>query len=94
MNMFIVDEYCEKIRKEKSETFLKLVVNMLFAIKIARQDTGTAISCLETIVREPDQINWMKMVYLFKYIIGTKYVPLILSAENSGMLEWYIDGSH
>ena len=43
LNLFVVDEDCEKLSKEKSETFHKLVAKMLFAIKRARPDTGTDI---------------------------------------------------
>ena len=34
------------------------------------------------------------MVHLFKYVRGTKYLPLILSVDKSGMLKWYIVGLH
>ena len=36
----------------------------------------------------------MRMVHLFKYIRGTKNLPLILSRDKNGMLKWYIDGSY
>ena len=80
LNMFVADEDCEKLIKEKYETFHKFVANMLFGTKIECTDTGTAISNLTTSVRDPDQIDWMNMVNQFKYIIVTKYLPLILSA--------------
>ena len=53
---------------------------MLFTTKISLTDTGIAIYYLIKIVRETDQIDWMKMVHLFKYVRGTKDIPLILSA--------------
>ena len=67
---------------------------MLFGTKIARPDNGTAISYLATRVRYPYQSNWLNMVHVFNYIRGAKYIPLILSAENSGILKWFIDGSY
>ena len=94
LNLFVVDENCEKLSKEKAKTFHTLIAKMLFATKRARPDTGTAISYLTTRVREPDQIDWLKMVHLFKYVRGTKYLPLILSSENSGILKWYNDGPY
>ena len=71
-----------------------VLANMLFTTKRARSDTGIAISYLTTRVREPDQSDWLKMVNLFMYIRGTNNIHLILSAENNGMLKWYIDGSY
>ena len=32
------------------------------------------------------------MVNMFKYVRVTKYLPLILISEKSGILKWYIDG--
>ena len=55
---------------------------------------GIAISYLTKIVRYLDQSNWLKVVHLFKYVRGNKYLPLILSTENNGMLKWYIDASY
>ena len=92
MNMFIVDKDCEKPGKEKTETFHNLVANILFPTKRARLDTGTDVSYLTTRVREIDQSYWMKMVHLFKYFRGTKYLPLILIEVKSRMLKLYVDG--
>ena len=94
LNMIFVDEDCEKLSKNKYETFHNFVAKMLFAKNISLPDTGTAISYLTTRVIEPDQNNWMKMVHLFKYFRGTKDIPLILSADNVGIIKWYIDGSY
>ena len=65
---------------------------MLLTTKIAQQDTGTEIYYLKTRVRDPDQINWMKMVNLFTYVRGTKDLFLILSVGKSGVIKGYIDG--
>ena len=94
LNMFVVDEDCEKLSKEKSEKFHKIIAKMLFATKRAWADTVTAISYLTKIVRELDQSDWLKMVHLFKYVRFTKDLPLTLSVDNSLMLKWYIDGSY
>ena len=61
---------------------------MLFTTKISLTDTGIAIYYLIKIVRETDQSDWMKMVHLFKYVRGTKDLPLILSVYKSGILKW------
>ena len=67
---------------------------MTFAKNIERPDTCTSISYLTTRVIDPDQSNWLKMVHLFKYVRGNKYLLLILIAYKIVMLNWYIDGSH
>ena len=92
-NLFVVDEDAPKLDKSKAEKFHSLVMKIMFATKRARPDTGTAVSFLTTRVREPDQQDWDKLVYLMKYIRGTRKLPLMLSASGSGVLKWYVDGS-
>ena len=67
---------------------------MLFATKIAHPNNSTFIFYLATRVREIDQSDWLNIVNMFKYIRDTKYLPLIIIAENIGIIKWYIDGSY
>jgi hypothetical protein len=92
-NLFTVDEDCEKLKPDKAKEFHNLVAKTLYATKRARPDTCTAVAFLTTRVREPDTDDWAKMVHMMKYIRGTKTLPLILSANGSGILKWWIDGS-
>ena len=47
-----------------------------------------------TRVTDLDQRYWMKIVQLSKYVRGTKDIPLILSADKSGILNLHIYGSY
>ena len=49
---------------------------------------------MTTTVREPDEDDCSKLKHLIKYVRGTKVMPLILGANGTGMLKWYIDGSY
>jgi hypothetical protein len=93
VDLFRVQPECIKLSPAKQEMFHSIVAKTLFATKRARPDTGTSISFLTTRVREPDTDDWSKMVHLMKYIRGTKDMPLILSANGSGILKWWVDGS-
>ena len=92
-DLFKVNPDCNKLTTAKKEKFHSLVAKTLFATKRARPDTGTAISFLTTRVREPDEDDWTKLTHLMKYIRGTKDLPLVLSANGSGILKWWVDGS-
>jgi hypothetical protein len=92
-NLFTVDEDCEKLEPKKAQQFHHIVAKTLYATKRARPDTCTAIAFLTTRVREPDQDDWTKLAHMIKYLRGTKLLPLILSANGSGILKWWIDGS-
>jgi hypothetical protein len=92
-SMFKVDEDCEKLAQVKAVEFHNLVENTLYATKRARPDTCTAIAFLAMRVREPDKYNWTKLVHLVRYIRGARTMPLILSANGSGILKWWVDAS-
>ena len=92
-NLFKIDEDCEKLAPKKKEVFHHLVAKTLYVTKRARPDTCTAVAYLTTRVREPDKDDWTKMVHMMKYIRGTRKLPLILSANGSGILKWWVDAS-
>jgi hypothetical protein len=92
-SLFKVNEDCEKLAQAKAVEFHNLVAKTLYATKRARPDTCTAIAFLTTRVREPDKDYWTKFVHLMRYIRGTRTMPLILSANGSGILKWWVDAS-
>jgi hypothetical protein len=92
-DLFKIDDDCEKLKEKQATEFHNLVAKTLYATKRARPDTCTAVAFLTTRVREPDKDDWAKMVHMMKYLRGTKMLPLILSANGSGILKWWIDAS-
>jgi hypothetical protein len=86
-SLFKVDESCEKLKQDKAVEFHNLVVKTLYATNRAIPDTCTAIAFLTTRVRAPDKDDWTKLVHLMRYIRGTHTMPLILSANGSGILK-------
>jgi hypothetical protein len=70
-----------------------LVAKTLYATKRARPDTCTAIAFLTTRVCAPDRDDWRELTHLMKYMRGTRTLPLILGANGSGILVWWIDAS-
>ena len=46
-----------------------------------------------TRVRGPDTDDWKKLVHLMKYLRGTRRLALILSADGSGILKWWVDAA-
>jgi hypothetical protein len=92
-NLFTVNEDCEKLPPDKAVAFHNLVAKTLYTTKRARPDTCTAVAFLTTRVRAPDKDDWTKLVHLMKYIRGTLELPLILSADGTGILKWHVDAS-
>ena len=93
-NLFEVDEDSEKLSPRKAEAFHILVAKILFATKRAKPDTGLSILFLTTRVRDPSNQDRKKLVHIFKYLRGTQDILLILRADGSGILKWYVDASH
>ena len=93
-DLFGVDPKCAKLPPKGREKYHRMVAKILFATKRARPDTGTAISYLTTRVQEPDRNDWRKLSHLMQYIRATRKLPLILGADGTGILKWYVDGSY
>jgi hypothetical protein len=90
-NLFKVDEDCEKLPPEKAVEFHNLVAKTLYATKQARPDICTAIAFLTMRVQAPDKDDWNKLTHLMKYLRGTCMLPLILNANRTDILEWWVD---
>jgi hypothetical protein len=92
-SLFKVAESCEKLEQDKAVEFHNLVAKTLYATKRSRPDTCTAIELLTTRMLAPNKYDWTKLVHLMRYIRGTRTIPLILSANGSGILKWWVDAS-
>jgi hypothetical protein len=93
-DLFKVNEDCEKLLPEKAVEFHNLVAKTLYSTKQARPNTCTAIAFLTTRVRAPDKDGWNKLTHLMKYLRGTCTLPLILSANGTGILKsWWVDAA-
>jgi hypothetical protein len=87
-----VNKDCKKLDKTRSERFHQIVATTLYATKRVRPDACTAVAFLRTRMHEPDEDDWKKLAHLMMYIRGTKTLPLILSANGTGILKWWFDG--
>jgi hypothetical protein len=92
-DLFKVDEDQVKLGKEKAKYFHTIVAMMLYVTKRARPDTALSIAFLTTRVSEPDEDDWLKLGHLIYYLQRTLELPLILGANKTGVLLWYVDAS-
>ncbi len=92
-NLFTVDDSAVKLGSMKAKVFHTIVAKALYVSKQARPDTSLAIAFLTTRVREPDEDDWRKLRHLIVYLKSTHELPLVLGAQNTGVLHWYIDAS-
>jgi hypothetical protein len=92
-DLFIIDEDAEKLSEEGVTAFHNLVAKTLYVSKLARPDVSTAIAFLTTRVRDPDIHDWRKLSHQMEYLRVDRLLPLILSANGSGVLMWYVNAS-
>jgi hypothetical protein len=92
-DLFKVDEDCEKLPPEKAVEFHNLEAKTLYATKQARSNTCTATAFLMTRVQAPDKDDWNKLTHLMKYLRGTRMLPLIVSANGTSILKWWVDAA-
>ena len=92
-DLFVVNEDAEKLSEEGSTAFHHLVAKTLYVSKRARPDVSTAIAFLTTRVRAPDVDDWRKLSHMMEYLRVDRLRPLIMSANGSGVLMWYVDAS-
>ena len=75
------------------QTTTLLLKKTLNVTKRARPDTCLSVAFLTTRVRAPDRDDWEKLRHLVEYLKRHRVRPLVLGAENDGLLMWYVDAS-
>jgi hypothetical protein len=73
--------------------FHHTTAQLLFLSRVCR-DIQTAVAFLSTCVKTPDEDGWSKLKCILKYLIGTHFLKLTISADSLSILQWYIDASH
>ena len=92
-DLFKIDEDATKLDTKMSTAFHNIVAKALYLVKRARPDASVSIAFLTTRVRAPDVDDWRKLGHLIEYLRSTVDLPLILGAELTGVLNWYVDAS-
>jgi hypothetical protein len=92
-NLFKVDEDALQLDQAKAKSFHNITAKMIDVTKRARPDISLAVAFLTTRVKGPDIDDWRKLRHVIEYLRVTRDLPLILRADGSGVLSWYVDAS-
>jgi hypothetical protein len=87
-NLFTVNEDCEKLPEDMAADFHSVIAKTLYVTKRARPDTCLSVAFLTTRVRAPDRDDWEKLRHLIEYLRRDNIRPLVLGADNDGLLMW------
>jgi hypothetical protein len=88
-----VNKDCKKLSLEAAASFHTIVAKTLYVTKRARPDTCLNLAFLTMRVRVTNTDDWEKLCHLMEYLRGNQDRPLVLSAENDGLLTWRVDAS-
>jgi hypothetical protein len=92
-SLFKVDEDAVKLDQARVKTFHNITAKGIYITKRARPDLSLSIAFLTTRVKGPDIDDWRKLCHLVEYLRSTCELPLILAADGTGVLSWYVDAS-
>ena len=93
-HIFKVRDDQPKFDEYKAQIFHTFTAKVLLATKQARPDIHAYVAFLTTRVICPDDDDWKKLIRMMRYLRGTKELPLILSAESTNIVKWWVDGSY
>ncbi len=82
-----------KLDRARAKAFHNITAKGVYITKRARPNISLSIAFLTTRVNGPDIDNWRKLCNLVEYLHSTRELPLILAADGTGVLSWYVDAS-
>jgi hypothetical protein len=82
------------LEKDKADIYVHIVMQLLYPSQRTRPDIGTAISFLCGRLKNPDQDDHKKLARVLKYLDSTVDMPLVLAADDSGKIRWWVDASY
>ncbi len=92
-DLFKVDEDAVKLDQARAKVFHNITAKGVYVAKRARPDISLSISFLFTRVKGLDIDDWRKLCHLVEYLRSMGGLPLILAADGTGVLSWYVDAS-
>jgi hypothetical protein len=82
------------LNTEKAEIYVHIVMQLLYLSQRARPDIHTAVSFLCGRLTKPDEDDYKKLARVLKYLDSTVDMPLVLAADDTGKIRWWVDASY
>ncbi|GKY97397.1 hypothetical protein MPSEU_000698200 [Mayamaea pseudoterrestris] len=93
-HLFQISENPVMLSEAKKQIFVTIVMQCLYLSQRARPDIRTAISFLSTRLQQPDEDDYKKAARVIKYLRGSVDMVLTLKADQSGIVQWWVDASY
>jgi hypothetical protein len=92
-HLFQINENPTYLDSKSASLFVHLVMQLLYLSQRARPDIRTAISFLCSRLQRPDTDDYRKLARVIKYLQATVDLPLVLGADKSGCVRWWVDAA-
>jgi hypothetical protein len=92
-HLFATNDNPVMIDAERKESYVHIVMQLLYVSQRARPDIRTAISFLCGRIQSPDADDYKKLTRLVKYLQSTVDLDLCLSADSMDEIHWSVDAS-
>jgi hypothetical protein len=93
-HLFVINQQPVCLKGQCKDLFVHLVMQLLYLSQRARPDIRTAISFLCGRLKSPDEDDYKKLSQVMKYLQGTIDLPLIVKADDTGIIRWWVDASY
>jgi hypothetical protein len=92
--LFQIRKDAELLDKDKAVVFHRMVMQLLYLSQRGRPDVRTAVSFLCRRTKAPDKDDYKKLTRVMRYLQATLDLKLVLSADGSGMVRWWVDTAY
>jgi hypothetical protein len=93
-HLFQINENPIPLKTEEAEIYVHIVMQLLYLSQRARPDIRTAVSFLCGRLTKPDQDDYKKLARVIKYLDSTVDMALVLAADDTGKIKWWVDASY
>jgi hypothetical protein len=83
-----------KLEQPAAKAFHNITAKAIYVTKRARPDILLAIAFLTTRVKGPNIDDWCELRHLIDYLQATCELPMIIGANGTGVLGWYVDAPY
>ncbi len=92
-NLFQVCDQDERVmhNDQLAQCFHSTVAQLLFVTIQCRRDIQTAAPFLTTRVKKLNEIIWVKLQCVFKYLNGKIFLSLTLNSSEMSLMRWWVD---
>ena len=92
-SLFKTKKESKQLSTSKKSLYHTYVMKLMFLAKRGRPDILPGISYLSTRVSDPNKHDWNKLKKLLNFLKKTKNEKLILEADDTQTITWYIDAA-